>query len=84
MGEDKERLKGARKIKGGLNDRQRKKRSRNALDYERSSTESREKGSEEACEEADKESEVGYGTDNHRCIGGFTADNDGFGVRYRL
>ena len=81
MGEDKERLKGTRKIKGGLNDRQRKKRSRNALDYERSST---EKGREEACEEADKESEVGYGADNHRSIGGFTADNDGFGVRYRL
>ena len=58
MGEDKERLKGTRKIKGGLNDRQRKKRSRNALDYERSSTESRAKGREEACEEADKESRV--------------------------
>lgn len=58
MGEDKERLKGERKTTGGLNDRNGKKRSGNALDYENRGHRTAERRAEtagKACKEADKE-----------------------------
>lgn len=51
MGKNEERLARTRGIKGDLNDRKRKEKRRNPLDYEECRSKSREK----ACKEADKE-----------------------------